>query len=100
MLEAGENVLVTRLEASEAERVMAEVPELRIIDDGLWQAVKALPDKQRQALAYHYVAGLPYAQIADILGGSTAAARRAAADGMKSMRTRMGASAPQKGSSR
>ena len=52
----------------------------------LWQAVAALPDKQRQAVAYHYVAGLPYAEIAPILGGTTDAARRAAADGIKNLR--------------
>ena len=56
-------------------------------DDGdLWQAVRALPDKQRQAVAYHYVAGLAYAEIAAILGGSTDAARRAAADGIRNLR--------------
>ncbi len=55
-------------------------------DDGLWQAVRALPDKQRQAVAYHHVAGLPYAEIAQILGGTTEAARRAAADGIKNLR--------------
>jgi RNA polymerase sigma factor (sigma-70 family) len=55
-------------------------------DTDLWRAVAALPDKQRQAVAYHYVAGLPYAEIAQILGGSTDAARRAAADGIKSLR--------------
>jgi DNA-directed RNA polymerase specialized sigma24 family protein len=37
-------------------------------------------------VAYHYVAGLPYAEIATILGGTTDAARRAAADGIKSLR--------------
>ena len=55
-------------------------------DDGLWQAVGALPDKQRQAVAYHYVAGLTYAEIAEILGGTADAARRAAADGIKNLR--------------
>jgi RNA polymerase sigma factor (sigma-70 family) len=55
-------------------------------NDGLWQAVAALPDKQRRAVAYHYVAGLPYAEIAAILGGSTDAARRAAADGIRNLR--------------
>jgi RNA polymerase sigma factor (sigma-70 family) len=55
-------------------------------DGDLWQAVKALPDKQRQAVAYHYVAGLAYAEIAGILGGTTDAARRAAADGIKNLR--------------
>ena len=40
----------------------------------------------RQAVAYHYVAGLAYAEIAGILGGTTDAARRAAADGIKNLR--------------
>ena len=55
-------------------------------DGDLWQAVRTLPDKQRQAVAYHYVAGLPYAEIAAIIGGTTDAARRAAADGIKNLR--------------
>jgi RNA polymerase sigma factor (sigma-70 family) len=55
-------------------------------DDDLWQAVAALPEKQRQAVAYHYVAGLAYAEIANILGGTGDAARRAAADGVKNLR--------------
>jgi len=55
-------------------------------DGDLWQAVAALPDKQRQAVAYHYVAGLAYAEIAGILGGTTDAARRAAADGVRNLR--------------
>ena len=63
-------------------------------DDSLWQAVQELPDKQRQAVAYHYVAGLPYAEIAEILGGTTDAARRAAADGIKSLRKTYSRGAP------
>jgi RNA polymerase sigma factor (sigma-70 family) len=55
-------------------------------DGDLWKAVAALPEKQRQAVAYHYVAGLAYAEIARILGGSSDAARRAAADGVKNLR--------------
>jgi RNA polymerase sigma factor (sigma-70 family) len=55
-------------------------------DGDLWRAVRALPDRQRQAVAYHYVAGLPYAEIARIIGGTTDAARRAAADGVKNLR--------------
>ncbi|HEX9042622.1 MAG TPA: sigma-70 family RNA polymerase sigma factor [Trebonia sp.] len=55
-------------------------------DGDLWQAVAALPAKQRQAVAYHYVAGLAYAEIAEILGGTSDAARRAAADGVKNLR--------------
>ena len=52
----------------------------------LWAALKELTVKQRQALAYHYIAGLPYAVVAVVLGGSPAAARRAAADGIATLR--------------
>lgn len=55
-------------------------------DGELWDALQALPQRQRAAVAYHYLAGLPYREIADITGGSTDAARRAAADGIKSLR--------------
>ncbi|WP_328413010.1 RNA polymerase sigma factor [Nocardia sp. NBC_00403] len=55
-------------------------------DPDLWAALAALPTKQRQAVAYHYLAGLPHAEIAQLLGNSTDAARRAAADGLKSLR--------------
>jgi RNA polymerase sigma factor (sigma-70 family) len=49
-------------------------------------ALAALPPKQRQAVAYHYLAGLPYSEIAVILDSSVAAARRAAADGIATLR--------------
>jgi len=52
----------------------------------LAEAVAALPPKQRQAVAYHYLAGLPYAEIATLLDSSAAAARRAAAYGIATLR--------------
>jgi RNA polymerase sigma factor (sigma-70 family) len=52
----------------------------------LTEAVAALPSKQRQAVAYHYLAGLPYAEIGAILDSTAAAARRAAADGIATLR--------------
>ena len=55
-------------------------------DPDLVAALAALPDKQRQSVAYHYLAGLPYAEIAGILGGTPEAARRAAADGIATLR--------------
>jgi RNA polymerase sigma factor (sigma-70 family) len=61
-------------------------------DADLTAALAALPDKQRQSVAYHYLGGLPYAEIASILGGTTEAARRAAADGIAQLR-RSGAGA-------
>jgi RNA polymerase sigma factor (sigma-70 family) len=55
-------------------------------DLDLWSALEALPTKQRQAVAYHHLAGMPHAEIAELLGNSTDAARRAAADGIKALR--------------
>ena len=55
-------------------------------DDDLADALARLPAKQKQAVAYHYLAGLPYSDIAAILGGSADAARRAAADGIATLR--------------
>ena len=72
---------------------VAEVPERAgvdqpVRDDELWAAVRALPDKQREAVAYRYVADLPYADVAGLMGTSEAAARRNAADGVKALRRR------------
>jgi RNA polymerase sigma factor (sigma-70 family) len=64
----------------------ADLPDL-----DLAAAIAALPPKQRQAVAYHYLTGLPYAEIAEILGGSADAARRAAADGIAALRRTIGA---------
>jgi RNA polymerase sigma factor (sigma-70 family) len=56
-------------------------------------AITALPDKQRNAVAYHYLIGLPYAEVAGILGGTAEAARKAASDGIRTLRGRLGAPA-------
>jgi RNA polymerase sigma factor (sigma-70 family) len=55
-------------------------------DPDLWAALQSLPTKQRQAVAYHHIAGLPFAEIAELLDNSPDAARRAAADGIKTLR--------------
>jgi len=66
------------------ERPVSAEPSLP--DEPLWSAVRELPTKQRHAVAYHYVADLPYAEVAAIMGTSEAAARRSAADGIKALR--------------
>jgi RNA polymerase sigma factor (sigma-70 family) len=55
-------------------------------DDDLADALAGLTDKQRHAVAYHYLAGLPYTEVAAILGGTATAARRSAADGIATLR--------------
>jgi RNA polymerase sigma factor (sigma-70 family) len=56
----------------------------------LMDAITGLPDKQRQAVAYHYLIGLPYAEVAGILGGTADAARKAASDGIRALRSILG----------
>jgi RNA polymerase sigma factor (sigma-70 family) len=55
-------------------------------DHDLWTAMRQLPNKQRQAVAYHYLAGYPYKDVAKMLGGTADAARRAASDGIATLR--------------
>ncbi|MGO9220362.1 MAG: RNA polymerase sigma factor [Streptosporangiaceae bacterium] len=57
-----------------------------VADDDLADAITRLPAKQKQAVAYHYLTGLSYAEVAAILGGTAEAARRAAADGIARLR--------------
>jgi RNA polymerase sigma factor (sigma-70 family) len=82
---------VTRAAARRAVPV-AEVPEqpgpsaADGRDADLADALAALPRRQREAVAYHYLAGLPYADVAAVTGSSTDAARRAAADGIARLR--------------
>lgn len=69
-------------------------------DPDLVEAVTRLPAKQRRAVAYHYLAGLPHGEVAAILGGSTDAARRAAADGIATLRRTYPRTTARKGENR
>lgn len=89
---------VTRARARRADPVPDPVPRDRadgtqtpedaaLADDAaLWSRVAALPDRQRQAIAYHYVGGLTHVETADLLGATPAAVRRAASDGLATLR--------------
>ena len=48
-----------------------------------WERVRGLPARQRAVLTLRYAGDLTYAEIATVLGSSEDAARRAAADGLK-----------------
>ena len=86
-----EAIDVTRARARRATPV-AEVPERPSAQraDGrdldLDAVLATLPPKQRQAVAYHYLGGLPYREVAAVIGGSSDAARRSAADGIANLR--------------
>lgn len=74
---------------------VAEPPEVPFVDattnDGgadpeLWTAVAGLPAKQRSAVVQRYVLDRPYAEIAEVLGGSEAAARQNVRAGLQTLR--------------
>lgn len=86
--------------AGRAPTPVAEVPvaltqsELDELDPHLDDQLRRLPERQRLAVAYHYLGGLPYAEVAEVIGGSPDAARRAAADGIARLRKARAAVAP------
>ena len=56
------------------------------IEGDHWERVRALPPRQRAVLTLRYAGDLTHAEIATLLGCSADAARRAAADGLKTLR--------------
>lgn len=54
----------------------------------VWALVAELPAKQRQAITHHYLLGFSHAETAALTGASPEAIRRAAADGMRTLRRR------------
>jgi RNA polymerase sigma factor (sigma-70 family) len=83
--------------AARRARPMGDLPDVATTDPAppdeggaLRAALDALPPKQRQAVIFHYLADLPYAEVATMIDSSEAAARRSAADGIAKLRRRTG----------
>lgn len=55
-------------------------------DTELWDAVSALPPKQRSAVVQRYVLDRPYAEIAEVIGSSEDAARQNVRAGLQRLR--------------
>ena len=62
------STVVARLAAADP---IGEDPELNAETIELWEAVRALPQRQAQAVALHYLEGLPLGEIGEILGCSS-----------------------------
>lgn len=76
--------------ADDAPAAAYHEPEQRVVGAEVWQEVARLPERQRLAVAYHYLGGLPHAETAALTGSTPAAVRRAAADGVAALRRRLG----------
>jgi RNA polymerase sigma factor (sigma-70 family) len=70
-----------------AEPDAGPAPERPAGDAELWARVRELPEKQRLAVAYRFVADLAYAEIAEAMGTSEEAARRNVFEGLRRLRT-------------
>ncbi len=70
--------------ASELPELAAPEPERA--DPELWEAVAALPEKQRTAVALRYAADLRYRDVAATMDISEAAARRNVHEGLRKLR--------------
>ncbi len=64
----------------------AAAPETGDADEALWERVRALPAKQRQAVILRYRADLTYREVAQVMQTSEAAARRSVFEGLKRLR--------------
>jgi RNA polymerase sigma factor (sigma-70 family) len=61
-------------------------PQTKEDDPELWDAVRALPDKQREAVAHRFVSDLTYRDIALVMESSEAAARKNVSEGVRKLR--------------
>ncbi len=59
---------------------------LTATDSRLWQRVRALPPRQREAIALRYVADLDHAGVAAAMGTTPAATRRLVSDALAALR--------------
>ena len=67
-------------ETPSAETVVAEA------DSYLWERVRSLPPRQREAIALRYVADLDHAGVAAAMGTTSAATRRLVSDALAALR--------------
>jgi RNA polymerase sigma factor (sigma-70 family) len=56
-------------------------------DSGLWELVRALPPRQREAVALRYVADLDHAGVAAAMGTTPGATRRLVSDALATLRS-------------
>lgn len=67
-----------------------EEAEPALVDQTLWNRVKALPPKQRSSIVLRYVEDLPYRAIGDVVGCSESAARQNVRAGLEKLREEIG----------
>ncbi|MGH3319432.1 MAG: RNA polymerase sigma factor [Streptosporangiaceae bacterium] len=65
-------------------------PERELPDEQLWARVRALPDKQREAVGLRFVLDMDYRAIGEAMDTSVEAARRNVFEGLTALRRQYG----------
>lgn len=73
-----------------ANEVAVDTTTMSDRDDDLWDAVRALPPRQRVAVVHRHVLDRPYAEIGALMGCSEQTARANVYQGLKKLREVMG----------
>jgi len=91
------NTHVSRWRARRRERLFADLPEPppvgpvdRLDNEPLWQALAALPPRQRAVIVLRYDEGMSEAEIADALRISTGTVKSQASKALASLRGKLG----------
>jgi RNA polymerase sigma-70 factor (sigma-E family) len=91
------NAHVSRWRRTRRENLVAELPDTAVVwqpdrfdDEPLWQAVRALPPRQRAVMVLRYYEDLSEAEIASTLGITKGTVKSQANKAMASLRARLG----------